>query len=103
MRTIWRWFSLAWLVLVGLVFVLPFPPIMRDPHRQVGIAWKGATLDWSPRASTMDTGTSAQWDVAGWLDEGTTELHKSLDRIERQLWLNLDVLLSTVYEWRDQQ
>ena len=46
MRTIWRWVSLVWLVLIGVVFALPFPPIMRNPYR-----WEGATLGWSPIAS----------------------------------------------------
>lgn len=81
------WYALA--VLTELLSPKPFS------------TWKGATPGWSPRSATAAVGGPAAWDVGGWLDSSTTNLHKHLNGIEDELHSQLDRLLAMVYEWRD--
>lgn len=95
MRTISRGLTMVWLALIGVVFVLPLPP-MRDKT-----AWQGATVDWSPTATTKAVGGAASWDVQGWMDDAERELHDALNRIEHRLWVGLVEIRENVYEWSE--
>ena len=88
-----------WLVLLGIVFTLPWPPIMRNPRR---VVWQGATPGWSPKADVAAVEQRAAWDVQGWVDDGQAEIHAVLDEIERSLWLGLVDVREDVYLWRDE-
>ena len=87
-----------WVLLCGVVFLGQLPHL--TPTRK---AWEGATVGWSPKAEVAAVGKSESWDVAGWYQDSQRKTHRDMLRVENRLRKDLDLLLATVYAWRDSE
>lgn len=70
-------------------------------RRTAPIRHEGATLEWSPQATTEAVGGPSGWDTGGWYQQGQRDTHRALQRAERRDHDRLDALLAAVNEWRD--
>lgn len=85
----------VWVWLGSFLYGLP------TVGRQRFQVWQGATIGWSPKKSTKDTGGAAGWDVQGWLEESARETREAFNRMERELRAGLIEVREQAYEWRD--